>query len=77
MVKMLIHQSQAGCLIGKAGVNLKSFHNEYQVHIKVYKQYCPQSTERLVQMIGKTSGVTKCCIAICKFLKAVRHFLLD
>jgi len=62
-------------VIGKAGATLKDFRHDYRVDIKVFNQCCPQSTERLVQMIGKTSAVNKCCIAICKLLKDVRNSL--
>jgi len=70
-MKMLIHQSQAGCVIGKAGNQLKEFRKEFDVDIKVFASCCPMSTERIVQAIGKTAGVTKCVIAVCKLLTSV------
>jgi len=73
--KLLIHQSQAGCVIGKAGAQLKECRANFGVDIKVYPQCCPLSTQRIVQMIGGVSGVTRCIISICKLLNDVCIFL--
>lgn len=70
-LKMLIHQSQAGCVIGKAGCKLKDLRREMQVDIKVYPECCPRSSERLVMVTGKPDLVAKCLVHVLLMLKTV------
>jgi len=68
-LKMLIHQSQAGCVIGKAGSKLKEFRQDHDIDIKVYPECCPRSTDRTVQVTGKAHNVQKCITSIMDMLK--------
>ncbi|XP_037776373.1 heterogeneous nuclear ribonucleoprotein K-like isoform X3 [Penaeus monodon] len=50
--RILVHQSQAGCIIGKAGTKIKELREECGGQIKVYTNCCPQSTDRVIQITG-------------------------
>lgn len=52
-LRMLIHQSQAGCVIGKAGSKIKELRDKTGSRIKIFSNTAPQSTDRIIQIIGK------------------------
>ncbi|GAB6018779.1 hypothetical protein CHUAL_000444 [Chamberlinius hualienensis] len=52
-IRVLVHQSHAGCIIGRAGFKIKELREQTGATIKVYSQCCPQSTDRVVQLSGK------------------------
>ncbi|XP_026320704.1 heterogeneous nuclear ribonucleoprotein K isoform X2 [Hyposmocoma kahamanoa] len=56
-VRLLIHQSRAGCVIGKAGAKIKELREKTGARLKIFSNPAPQSTERIVQLIGKTDAV--------------------
>ncbi|XP_072038598.1 heterogeneous nuclear ribonucleoprotein K-like isoform X2 [Amphiura filiformis] len=68
-VRMLVHQSQAGAVIGRAGFKIKEFRETTGCNIKVFSEQCPHSTDRVVMMKGKTSVVAKCMKAINELLQ--------
>ncbi|PAA54439.1 hypothetical protein BOX15_Mlig028343g6 [Macrostomum lignano] len=52
-LRLLVHQSQAGCIIGKGGSKIKELREESKLRaLKVYSVACPVSTDRVIQMIG-------------------------
>lgn len=54
-VRILIHQSLAGCVIGKAGAKIKEIRDKIGCRIlKVFSKPAPQSTDRIVQIVGKS-----------------------
>ena len=55
--RLLIHQSQAGPVIGRAGSKIKELREETKTNIKVFSQCCPGSTDRVVQISGKAEAV--------------------
>lgn len=55
--RLLIHQSQAGPVIGRAGSKIKDLREETKTNIKVFSQCCPGSTDRVVQISGKAEAV--------------------
>lgn len=69
-LRMLIHQSQAGCIIGRAGFKIKELREETGSQIKVYSQCCPESTERVVSMQGKPHTVVNCIASIIELLES-------
>lgn len=68
-LRMLVHQSQAGCIIGRAGFKIKELREETGANIRVYSQCCPQSTERVVQLTGKPHTVINCIATIYDLLQ--------
>ncbi|UYV72567.1 HNRNPK [Cordylochernes scorpioides] len=59
-VRMLLHQSHAGCIIGKGGSQIKILREKTGAHIKVYSNVCPSSTERVVQISGEVKVIVNC-----------------
>lgn len=51
-LRILIHQSMAGCVIGKGGVKIKEIKEEIGCQLKVFPESTPQSNNRVVQIIG-------------------------
>ena len=72
-LRMLIHQSQAGCVIGKAGSKLRDMRQDFGVEVKVFAACCPMSTDRIVRVIGVPQKVVKCMIFIIEMLRTVSH----
>ncbi|XP_033750808.1 heterogeneous nuclear ribonucleoprotein K-like isoform X1 [Pecten maximus] len=68
-MRLLVHQSQAGCIIGRAGFKIKELREKTGAQIKVYSQCCPQSTERVVAIGGKPKVVIDCVDTIHELLK--------
>ncbi|KAJ2948646.1 hypothetical protein O0L34_g7902 [Tuta absoluta] len=56
-IRLLIHQSRAGCVIGKAGAKIKELREQTGARLKIFSNPAPQSTERVVQLIGKPDQV--------------------
>ena len=75
-LRMMVHQSQAGCVIGKAGSKLKQLRNDHSIDIKVFPSCCPMSTDRLVRVIGSPTNVATCVAAIVDLLRTVGCFVL-
>lgn len=69
-LRMLVHQSQAGCVIGRAGFKIKELREKTGAQIKVYSQCCPESTERIVAIGGKPKVVVDCIDTIHELLKS-------
>jgi len=69
-IRMLVHQSQAGCIIGRAGFKIKELREQTGANIKVYSQCAPQSTERVVQITGKPEVVSNCVFVIHDLLQS-------
>ncbi|XP_018322746.1 heterogeneous nuclear ribonucleoprotein K isoform X2 [Agrilus planipennis] len=51
-LRMMIHQSQAGCVIGKGGSKIKEIRDQIGTRIKIFSNCAPQSTDRVIQIIG-------------------------
>ncbi|XP_037945964.1 heterogeneous nuclear ribonucleoprotein K-like isoform X2 [Teleopsis dalmanni] len=59
-VRVLIHQSLAGCVIGKGGQKIKEIRDKIGCRIlKIFSNVAPQSTDRVVQTVGKQSQVVE------------------
>ncbi|CAG5048841.1 unnamed protein product [Parnassius apollo] len=56
-VRLLIHQSRAGCVIGKAGAKIKELREKTGARLKIFSSTAPQSTERVVQLMGSKEAV--------------------
>lgn len=57
-LRLLVHQSQAGCVIGKGGSKIKELREESKLRaLKVYSVACPASSDRVVQMIGSPADL--------------------
>lgn len=68
-LRMLVHQSQAGCIIGKGGLKVKELREKTGARIKIYTNCCPDSTDRVVQITGRGNTCVNCVKEIIELLK--------
>ena len=78
-LRMLVHQSQVGGVIGKAGYKIKEIREASGAHIKVFQTCAPQSTERVVSLTGTADQIVLAVKEVFKILneneiKGVEHF---
>lgn len=64
-LRMLLHQSHAGCLIGKGGSRIKELREKTGAQIKIFSNCCPNSTERVVLITGVPKIVVSCVKEVC------------
>ncbi|XP_025077231.1 heterogeneous nuclear ribonucleoprotein K-like isoform X5 [Pomacea canaliculata] len=69
-IRMIVHQSQAGCIIGRAGFKVKELREKTGAGIKVYSTCCPNSTDRIVGITGKRKVVVGCVEEIIELLQS-------
>nr|XP_032800340.1 heterogeneous nuclear ribonucleoprotein K-like [Petromyzon marinus] len=62
--RMLVHQSQAGGIIGLKGAKIKELRDRTSTSIKVFQECCPRSTDRVVLISGKPDSVVECLKSI-------------
>ncbi|CAI9733952.1 heterogeneous nuclear ribonucleoprotein K-like isoform X3 [Octopus vulgaris] len=68
-IRILVHQSQAGCIIGRAGFKIKELREKTGANIKVYSTCCAQSTDRVVAISGRPPVVIACINVIYELLE--------
>ncbi|MBZ3884016.1 Heterogeneous nuclear ribonucleoprotein K [Sciurus carolinensis] len=59
-MRLLIHQSLAGGIIGVKGAKIKELRENTQTTIKLFQECCPHSTDRVVLIGGKPDRVVEC-----------------
>ncbi|XP_077592833.1 heterogeneous nuclear ribonucleoprotein K, like [Stigmatopora nigra] len=59
-LRLLIHQSLAGGIIGVKGSKIKELREHTQTTIKLFQDCCPHSTDRVVSVGGKPDRVVEC-----------------
>lgn len=71
-IRALIHQSQAGALIGKGASRVKEFREKHNIDVKIYPQCCPGgSSERCISMRGNKDDVIRCLTEVYSVLEGV------
>lgn len=68
-LRIIVHQSQAGCIIGRQGFKVKELREKTGANIKVYSTCCPNSTDRVVAISGKPKVVVGCIEEILELLQ--------
>ncbi|GAA56501.1 heterogeneous nuclear ribonucleoprotein K [Clonorchis sinensis] len=59
--RILVHESQAGSVIGRGGERIKELRDKYRMRvIKVYQLLAPMSTDRVVQMVAEPENAIAC-----------------
>ncbi|PAV67751.1 hypothetical protein WR25_04248 [Diploscapter pachys] len=66
-IRILVHQSHAGALIGRSGSKIKELRDKCNIRLKVFQQVCPNSTDRIVIVTGEPEN----CI------NALKHIVDD
>ncbi|XP_041370664.1 heterogeneous nuclear ribonucleoprotein K-like isoform X2 [Gigantopelta aegis] len=69
-LRMLVHQSQAGCIIGRAGFKIKELREKTGANIRVFSQCCPNSTDRIVLIQAKPRTAVGCVEEIFELLQS-------
>jgi heterogeneous nuclear ribonucleoprotein K len=69
-IRMLLHQSLAGCVIGKGGAKIKELKDKIGCRLKIFSNIAPQSTDRIAQIIGKEDQCIECLVDIVDLLKS-------
>lgn len=59
-VRVLMHHSHAGYVIGQGGKNIKTLRSETGCRIIMNTEHCPYSTDRLCQISGELEEVVNC-----------------
>ncbi|KAJ8402035.1 hypothetical protein AAFF_G00372700 [Aldrovandia affinis] len=67
-LRLLIHQSLAGSIIGVKGAKIKELRENTQTTIKLFQECCPQSTDRVVLVGGKPERVVECIKVILELI---------
>ncbi|KAK7933812.1 hypothetical protein WMY93_004708 [Mugilogobius chulae] len=70
-LRLLIHQSLAGSIIGVKGAKIKELRENTKTSIKLFQECCPQSTDRVVLVGGKTERVVDCIKTILDLISEV------
>ncbi|CAH1127772.1 unnamed protein product [Ceutorhynchus assimilis] len=69
-MRMMVHQSQAGCIIGKGGCKIKEIREKLGTRIKIFSNPAPQSTDRVIQIIGEPA---KCIDTLREVLSLIKQ----
>ncbi|XP_050306478.1 heterogeneous nuclear ribonucleoprotein K homolog isoform X2 [Anthonomus grandis grandis] len=69
-MRMMVHQSQAGCIIGKGGSKIKEIREKLGTKIKIFSNPAPQSTDRVIQIIGEAA---KCIDTLREVLTLIKQ----
>uniref|UniRef100_A0A5K3F9Q5 Heterogeneous nuclear ribonucleoprotein K n=1 Tax=Mesocestoides corti TaxID=53468 RepID=A0A5K3F9Q5_MESCO len=70
-LRILIHHSQVGSVIGKSGDKIKELREKHHMQIiKIYQEFAPRSTDRVLQLIGEPDNVYACVENIMETLES-------
>eukprot|EP00108_Taenia_solium_P011777 TsM_000814500 transcript=TsM_000814500 gene=TsM_000814500 len=70
-LRILIHHSQVGSVIGKSGDKIKELREKHRMQIiKIYQEFAPRSTDRVLQLIGEPQNVFACVEDIMETLES-------
>lgn len=58
-MRMLVHQSQAGAIIGPKGTHVKKINEDTGAKINVQTEICPYSTDKIAQITGTPEAISK------------------
>ncbi|XP_050089774.1 heterogeneous nuclear ribonucleoprotein K isoform X2 [Anopheles aquasalis] len=68
-LRILIHLSLAGCVIGRGGSKIKEIKDEIGCRLKIFSNIPPQSTDRIAQVIGSEEQCLRTLNEIIKLVK--------
>ncbi|VDN44234.1 unnamed protein product, partial [Gongylonema pulchrum] len=70
-VRVLVHESHAGAVIGRGGSRIKELREKTGAQLKVFSRTAPQSSERLVLLNGEVDKIVECIAIIIDVLKEI------
>lgn len=59
-LRALVHNSQAGAVIGKRGEHVKELRGRHGLEVKVFPDTCPNSTDRVILCRGEQKAILNC-----------------
>lgn len=62
--KMLVWKHHAGGIIGNKGETINELRKKYTCNVQMFKECCPNSTDRVVRVSGDLDKVTECLTEI-------------
>lgn len=68
-VSLLVHQSQAGTIIGRGGTRIKELRESTRTAIKIFPDCCPNSTDRVCEIRGDIDSIVTCIRNILEMLE--------
>lgn len=69
--KILVHTSQAGAVIGRAGAKIKELREATGTAIKCFSECCPRSTDRVISIRGEHQKVIGALREVLKLLDTI------
>ncbi|ERL88635.1 hypothetical protein D910_06020 [Dendroctonus ponderosae] len=75
-MRMMVHQSQAGCIIGKGGSKIKEIREKIGTRIKIFSNPAPQSSDRVIQIIGEPAKCIDTLREVLTLIKQVSYSLI-
>uniref|UniRef100_A0A914Z4C7 K Homology domain-containing protein n=1 Tax=Panagrolaimus superbus TaxID=310955 RepID=A0A914Z4C7_9BILA len=70
-VRMLVHHSHAGAIIGRGGSKIKELRDQTRSQIKVHQECCPNSTDRVVQINTSQENMPNVIKALIDFMREI------
>ncbi|XP_002128022.2 heterogeneous nuclear ribonucleoprotein K [Ciona intestinalis] len=70
-IKLLVHQSQAGGIIGVKGFKIKELREKTGATIKVQQDCCPNSSDRVCMVAGSAEIISSCVVLILELLETI------
>ncbi|CDW54841.1 Heterogeneous nuclear ribonucleoprotein K [Trichuris trichiura] len=70
-LRVLIHHSQAGAVIGRAGFKINEIRESTGANIKVFTDCAPMSSDRVVQFSGSRDAIVNALFEVTKLCQAV------
>ncbi|ESN91616.1 hypothetical protein HELRODRAFT_189742 [Helobdella robusta] len=67
-LRLLIHQSHAGRIIGKGGTIIKQLRDDTGAQVRIHVVVCPNSSDRIIQINGSAHQISSCVEAIYKLI---------
>jgi len=68
-IDFLVHSSQVGGIIGRAGYKIKELRDSTGANIKVFQECLPNSTERVVAIAGSEDQIIDCISKILELMQ--------
>uniref|UniRef100_A0A915CKZ0 K Homology domain-containing protein n=1 Tax=Ditylenchus dipsaci TaxID=166011 RepID=A0A915CKZ0_9BILA len=69
--RMVVHQSHVGQIMGRGGANVKELGEKTKTQIKICKEVCPMSTDRIVIINGQVENIIEAVDLLIKDLIAI------
>uniref|UniRef100_A0A915ESE0 K Homology domain-containing protein n=1 Tax=Ditylenchus dipsaci TaxID=166011 RepID=A0A915ESE0_9BILA len=70
-IRILVHQSHAGAIIGRGGTKIKELREQTSSNIKVFQECCPQSTDRVVSLTSTQDKLPDAIGVMMEFMKDI------